>query len=387
MLDGAEDPLNGDDNVIHVDFGGRARPDPQTDAAASGFAPSSDADGALTSEEGAPPTVGEGTGLPPFDVDGGVDLAVDLPPPGPAGSHVGGEQDPIGDFYSAAEVARLFDLTASRLRYWDRTGFLRPSGKRGRRRFYTFQDLIGLRAAKALLDSGVPLRRVRKSVDALSSLLPKVTRPLNELRVVADGQGVVVRDAQGVFDPSTGQAVLDFDVRELRDDVVRVLQRHGDLTATRKSAYDLYLEGCRLDEDEATFEGAEEAYRKALELDPTLANALTNLGNVRFRRGFPDEAEGLYRRALSIDADQPEAFYNLGFLYYERGDAKAAVPCFKHAVGADPGFADAHFNLAMALEEVGEVTAARDHWSTYLRLEPSGPWAEVARRHLAKKPS
>lgn len=292
--------------------------------------------------------------------------------------------DPLADLYSAADVARLFVVTPSRLRYWDRTGFLSPSGRRGRRRCYTFQDLIGLRAAKALLDAGVPLQRVRKSVDSLRALLPKVTRPLNELRVVADGHSVVVRDAKGRFEPSTGQGVLDFDVSTLRDDVVRTLQRHGELNENKRSAYELYLEGCRLDEDEATFARAEEMYRRALQLDPTLANALTNLGNVRFRRGCPEEAEAHYQSALAIDGEQPEAYYNLGFLYYERGDAKAAVTCFERAVAKDPGFADAHFNLAMALEEVSERASARRHWQIYLQLEPQGAWAEVARRHLKR---
>lgn len=318
---------------------------------------------------------------------GRIETRTPLSEPPPAAEPVRAvdeRQDPLADLYSAGEVARLFGVTASRLRYWDRTGFLAPSGRRARRRYYTFQDLIGLRAAKALLDAGLPLQRVRKNVDALRALLPKVTRPLNELRVVADGQAVVVRDAQGQFDPSTGQSVFNFDVSDLRDDVVRVLSRHGELAGNKRSAYELYLEGCRLDEDEATFGKAEEAYRRALELDPGLANALTNLGNVRFRRGFSEEAEVYYRKALAIDEGQPEAFYNLGFLQYERGDAASAVPCFERAVAADPAFADAHFNLAMALEEISDRTRARKHWQIYLQLEPDGAWAEVARRHLKK---
>ncbi|MET0343495.1 MAG: tetratricopeptide repeat protein [Polyangiales bacterium] len=293
-------------------------------------------------------------------------------------------QDPLTDLYSASDVARLFNVAASRLRYWDRTGFLSPTGRRGRRRCYTFQDLVGVRAAKTLIDAGVPLQRVRRSVDNLRAMLPKVTRPLTELRVTADGNNVVVRDAQGQFEPTTGQGVLDFEVSALREDVVRTLQRHGELDPRRRAAYDCYLEGCRLDEDENTFAQAEDMYRRAVELDPELANALTNLGNVRFRRGFPQDAEELYRRALAIDSDQPEAYYNLGFLYYERGDAGAAVPCFERAIETDPAFADAHFNLAMALEEVGRRLTAKRHWGVYLQLEPDGAWAEVARRHLKR---
>src|SRR5690606_9979857 len=36
--------------------------------------------------------------------------------------------DPLTDLYSASDVARLFHVAASRLRYWDRTGFLSPTG-------------------------------------------------------------------------------------------------------------------------------------------------------------------------------------------------------------------------------------------------------------------
>ena len=106
-----------------------------------------------------------------------------------------------------------------------------------------------------------------------------------QLRVVADGQSVVVRGDDGTFDPLTGQRVLDFEVSALRDDVVRVLRAGEPAPEQRRAAYAQYLEGCRLDEEELTFDRAEAAYRRALELDPTLANALTNLGNLRFRRG------------------------------------------------------------------------------------------------------
>jgi DNA-binding transcriptional MerR regulator len=291
------------------------------------------------------------------------------------------KRDPLTDVYSRREVARLFGLTVSRLKYWQRSGFLAPSARDGRRRFYTFQDLIGIRAAKGLLDAGVPLQKVRRTVEAIHASLPKVTSPLSELRVVADGSAVLVKSREGAFEPTTGQLVLDFEVEALKDDVVRVL-RSGPTPAERRTAYEHYLEGCRLDEDEATFDEAEAAYRRALAADPSLANALTNLGNVRYRRGAIDEAEMLYNKALGVDPEQPEAYYNLGFLHYERGEPDEAVALFETALRHDPAFGDAHFNLAMALEELGESARARGHWLSYLELEPQGAWADIARRHL-----
>ena len=296
-------------------------------------------------------------------------------------------EDPLADLYSVSEVARVFGVKPSRLRSWDKSGFIQPSARSGRRRYYTFQDLIGLRVAKGLLDQGVSFREVKRSVEALKSSLPRVARPLSELRVVADGQTVVVRSEDGAtFEPTTGQLVLDFEVRTLRDDVVRVLKNHHTVTERRQAAYEHYLEGCRLDEDEATIDRAEAAYRAALELDPALSNALTNLGNIRFRRGFVEEAEQLYASALAVDPTQPEAHYNLGFLHFESGAADKASRSFEQALAHDPAFADAHFNLAMAYEELGRYHDARPHWQTYLELDPSGPWAEIARRHLRPRP-
>ncbi len=292
----------------------------------------------------------------------------------------GGE--PYGELFRREEVARLFGLSEGRLRYWARSGFLAPSGKVGRRRFYTFQDLIGIRAAKELLDRGAPLSAVRRGLSNLRRTLPHVTRPLNELRVRADGQTIVVHDHDRVFEAETGQLHLDFEVRAIRDDVVRILRPDAIDPERRRKAYQSYLDGCRLDEDPATFDRAEQCYRDAVTLDPSLANALTNWGNLRFRRGDVGEAEALYRRALAIDEAQPEAFYNLGFLAFDRGEMAEAARLFASAVSLDPGFADAHFNLAMALEETGQKGEARAHWSTYLELDPEGAWAEIARRHL-----
>lgn len=296
----------------------------------------------------------------------------------------GGEAPGSENLFSYPEAARVFGFTEGRLRYWSKSGFLVPSGRAGRRRFYTFRDLIGLRVAKTLLAEGIPLRRVRLALDSLQEKLPAVERPLAELRIVARGEQVLVHDADRAFEPTTGQLVMDFEVASLEQDVVRVLAPVDRSAERRQRAYELYLEGCRQDEEDGALQAAEKCYLHALELDPTLSNALTNLGNIRFRQGAVEDAEGLYRQALEVDAAQPEAHYNLGFLAYERGEAEEAAFRFEQAIEEDPSFADAHFNLAMALEELQRSADAQPHWRVYLELDPGGPWAAVARRYLRK---
>ncbi len=313
-----------------------------------------------------------------------------IPPPGSASAgDAGGDaspdgrngREPVTDVFTRREVAKLLGVSETRLRSFDRAGIVSPSGLRGKQRAYTFQDLIALRATRELLEHRIRLRDVARAIGALRQALPRVTRPLQELRIVGDGRRVVVRAEEGSFEPLTGQMVLDFQVQALREDVVRIL-RPAATPSRARTAYDLYVQASTLDEDPATYDQAEELYQRATRLDPTLAIAYTNLGNIRFRRGDEEGALLLYRRAIEVDPRQPEAHYNLGYVMLERGDARGATAYFERAVEGDPKFSDAHFNLAMAWEQAGERARARPHWRRYLELEPSGTWADVAREHL-----
>lgn len=289
--------------------------------------------------------------------------------------------EPTRDVYSRGEVEKLLGASAARLRALEKNGVVVPSVRRGAHRAYTFQDLIALRTALGLLSRGVKLRDVVRAIEALRTAIPKVKKPLLELKVVSDGAKVVVKSTQGAFEPTTGQMVLDFDVRSLREDVVRVL-RPAVKQHRARLAFDLYKRASELDEDPRTMDEASKLYRQAIETDPLLAIAYTNLGNILFRKGDESAAEALYAKALAIDPKQPEAKYNLGYLMLERHELDVAIRYFQGAIESDPRFADAYFNLAMAYEELGDKRRALPLWHTYLELEPTGTWADIARQHL-----
>jgi DNA-binding transcriptional MerR regulator len=360
--------------VIHVDFvrGGTRLPAPPASASAS---TSSTSPAASTSS-----TSSTSTSAPADRRADGTHVPVKAEEPAPP-SDGGRSLEPVTDQFTAKEVERLLALPLSRLRALERAHVVAPSGSKQGKPAYTFQDLIALRAAKELLARKVRLKEVADAITALRQSLPRVTRPLQELRIVGDGRRVVVRAEDGSFEPVTGQMVLDFQVGALRDDVVRVLRPEAARQRSR-TAYDLYVKASTLDEDSATFDEAEALYRRALELDPALSIAYTNLGNIRFRRGDEAGAEKLYEEALARDDRQPEAHYNLGYVMLERGAHAEAAVHFERAISRDPRFADAHFNLAMSLEATGERARARAHWKKYLELEPVGTWADIARQHL-----
>src|SRR4029079_12504236 len=72
------------------------------------------------------------------------------------------------------------------------------------------------------------------------------------------------------------------------------------------TAYRHFVEACAA-EDRGDSDAAEHLFRLAVEREPRMAAALTNLGNLVYRQGELHEARGLYERALEHDPSQPEA--------------------------------------------------------------------------------
>ena len=105
-------------------------------------------------------------------------------------------------------MARLLGLTPRQVRSLARGGFLRPGrGPRNTYRF-SFQDLVLLRAAKSLDEARIPPRRVRRALRELARSLPR-GRQLSDVHLLADGERVVVRDHERLWQPESGQLLFD----------------------------------------------------------------------------------------------------------------------------------------------------------------------------------
>ncbi len=268
--------------------------------------------------------------------------------------------------FSSRDVAQIVGISESRVRYWAQTGVVGPSHKIDGRASYSFQDLIGVKAAKELLDGGLSLQRARKNLDALRAQLGP-ERPLANVRVRSDGDTVVVSDDGASFEPLTGQLVMDFGLDELHGRLTAIAAPPPAPRAESSWAWFLEASSCeaRGDDDRALI-----AYQKALDGDPALAAAHTNVGNLLYRRGERGEARAAYEKALALDPEQPEARYNLANLLDDVGEREAARMEWTRVVAACPEFADAHYNLACACARDGDDTAARLHLERYLLLVP-----------------
>jgi DNA-binding transcriptional MerR regulator len=105
--------------------------------------------------------------------------------------------------YSGAQAARLAGCTSSQLGHWRRTGLVEPSDDDGS---YSFRDLVALRVVTSLLESGLPLTRIRAALVNLREAGDDIA----ELRLVTDGTTVwVCRDDGQILDAlRSGQLAL-----------------------------------------------------------------------------------------------------------------------------------------------------------------------------------
>jgi tetratricopeptide (TPR) repeat protein len=282
------------------------------------------------------------------------------------------------------------------------TGFIGPTVRKGGRFYYTFCDLVAVKAAKDLVEAGMPLQKVRKSVEALKKALPGNTHPASRLRVCCDGETIVALADDVAFQPIGGQVVMAFTVPSFGEHIAEVLAMPRVAPAAAAApaapfpvednpteancgttAYRYFVEACAA-EDRGDSQLAEHLFRQAIDLEPGMAAALTNLGNLIYRQGELEEARRLYERALDHDPMQPEARYNLGNLLEDLGQTELAIAELRRVCATAPEFADAHYNLGLMLAQLGGAAQARHHLERYLELDAASDWAGHARSYLAE---
>ena len=270
--------------------------------------------------------------------------------------------------YSSKDVAKLLGLTVAQVRAFARDGFLAPARGRGRDLQFSFQDLVILRAAKALVAARIPTSRIRRALKKLRLELPR-GRSLAELRIVAEGDRIVVSDGYTAWNPESGQLSIDFAVADLASRAAPIARRTAQAARRAEDDFDAagwYELGLEL-EAVAPVE-ARDADRRALELDAQHADAHVNLGRLLHEQGLVEEAARHYRQALRESPDHATAAFNLAIALEDLDRPADAIEAYRAALSTDPRLADAHYNVARLYEKVGKKAAALRHLGTYRRL-------------------
>lgn len=276
---------------------------------------------------------------------------------------------------TTAEAARLTSLTVHQIHYVVRKEIVKP--QRGvRNRFeFSFQDIVVLRRIKRMLDRDVPMSRIVKGISAVQALSP--LQPLSAVNVQSLGSEVVVHDRQTIWNPETGQTLLNFDsekeeekasIREfpVREAELRSLLRHLDqhLSKENLTSLDWFNIGMELESVKEP-KRANRAYREAIRLDDKNINAYLNLGRLLQLDEKLPEAKRLYERVLQLSPSSELASYNLGTIFDTLEEFELAMEHYRNA----PNMSQSHHNLARIFELLGDEVAAQRHLERSRELE------------------
>lgn len=270
--------------------------------------------------------------------------------------------------YNASDIERILRLSRSTLRGLIKNGFVKPARGPRRELRFSFQDLIVLRAARALIEAKVPRRRINRSLQDLRRHLPDSV-PLSGLSISAVGDQVVVRDGKNHFQVDSGQYVLGFDV-SVQDGVLRVVERKEEIAPKPQPAAqdneDWFDKALALEDSDP--QAARAAYKRAVDIEPDNCAAWINWGRLLHEQNETREARSVYERAVKHCGPDPVLMFNLGVLLEDLGHTGAALEAYQTAITEDPALADGHFNLARLYEALGKEQHAIRHLGQYRRL-------------------
>jgi tetratricopeptide (TPR) repeat protein len=124
-------------------------------------------------------------------------------------------------------------------------------------------------------------------------------------------------------------------------------------------------------------ETSETFFRRALQDDPTSAEAVYGLGSIYLQQQKTKEARESFERALKLQASYPgtipNAWNNLGILSAREGDAAVAIDFFQRALQIDPAHLIALVNLGNAYRQQKEWTEAKKALQRAFEVVPDDP--------------
>jgi len=118
------------------------------------------------------------------------------------------------------------------------------------------------------------------------------------------------------------------------------------------------------------YDDAIERLTRAAEIDPESATVYRLLGRTYGSRGKVDEAVDAYHRAIELNSGDVWSMNNLGLLFLETNRASEALPLLAKAVELRNDVPEFHNNFGIALERTGRFRAAEAAYGDALKADP-----------------
>lgn len=117
-------------------------------------------------------------------------------------------------------------------------------------------------------------------------------------------------------------------------------------------------------------EEAENEYRQALGLDPTLPVVNFRLGYVAFKNARYPQAADLFRKEIELSPAFADSYLYLGATFHRLGQNEAAIPALQQAITRNPHSRLAYRELAAVQVEANHADAAVQLLRTAVKLLP-----------------
>ena len=122
--------------------------------------------------------------------------------------------------YSGLQASKVVGISYRQLDYWARTDLIRPSiadaHGSGSQRRYSYEDLLKLKLIKRLIDNGLSLQGVRRTIESIDRI-EDMTMANAGLVFFGDSKSVLARDGENLVDLLRGNQMVFGMVLSLTD--------------------------------------------------------------------------------------------------------------------------------------------------------------------------
>ena len=116
--------------------------------------------------------------------------------------------------------------------------------------------------------------------------------------------------------------------------------------------------------------GAEQAFKKGLELQAGMKGAHFYLGNIYLKQERAAEAAAEYEKEAEISPDLDAVFFNLGQAYDKMGEEDKALAAFERAVTINPQKSEALMQMAAIYEKKKDTAKAEEMYQKVIAIDP-----------------
>ena len=117
------------------------------------------------------------------------------------------------------------------------------------------------------------------------------------------------------------------------------------------------------------YEGAKQAYRRAVDLGVEKASAFYDLGVISEQQDQLEAARSYFHQALLKDASHADSYHRLGAVTAKLDKQAQAATYYLEAIKRDPGHAGAHYSLAQLYLKQGRGAEGQELMQVFARLK------------------